>query len=300
MGKKSRLKKLRRQSIATAQTPIKGIIRKQFGKGTSDPFIVRMMVQIFDIRDFLFKSDSERRAFDLLYNPVFQNLHEAQHVKDKFIQTFENYKKRTLKGKGAKLDKGLIRVDDPIDFDLNIFFKDFFIRGHISLECLKKLTDSIFGINIEFLFQTDKKLEESIHRFLAMHPQGIFQYFIDMLRGERKQWFSTFIDMRIKIEHHGFTLPEVQYIPNKDGLTPILPKMGSKDMIETLNLIWENLFEFCEDVVVMMFATKIKGEDIFAIQHIPEHLRDPHKPIKYKISLKPPPELLSKMEFPNK
>lgn len=299
MGKKSRLKREKREN-KKVQEPIKGTLRKLHGKGTADPFTVRIMFQIFEIRNFLLQSDSEKFLFDELYEPVFQNLLETQYVKDKFIKTFEEYKKRSIKGRGPKIESGVIKVDDTVDFDLNIFFKDFFIRGHIALDCLKKLIDRVFGVNIEFLFQKDKKLEDGIKRFKVRHPGELFEYFTDMLIHERDQWFSTFISMRIKIEHHGFKLPEIEYLQDNARLIPVLPKMDAKDMTETLNLIWENLWQFCEDVIVMIFATKLKTVSNLGIQHIPPHLRDPKKPIKYKIAVMPPPELLVKMEFPKK
>lgn len=298
MGKKSRLKKLRRQNESMKNAVSKGTLSKFSDKGSSDPFMARMLYQMGEIRDFIFYTDAEKKAFRDFYEPIFQNLWEAEFVKEKCIKIIENHKKALVAGKIAKFKNGFIRLDESIDFDLNIYFKDFFIRGSIALDCLKGLTSRIFDVNIEFLFASEKKFEDGIVKFRAKHSGDLFKFFTDMLRDERKQWFSTFVDMRNKIEHKGFKLPNVQHILQNGKITGVFPLMDGKEMTIVLEILWNNLFNFCEDAVVMMFATKIKEDSGIGIIQIPPELRDDIMPVRYKIALMPPPELLKKLEFP--
>lgn len=278
----------------------KRVIGRLHGGGLSDPFIARMMMGICDIRDFIFTQDKERREFDKYYNSVRQNLQEARFVKDKFKEVYENHLDKVMNGNIAKYEESFIKVDETVDFDCNIYFKDFFIRGYIALDCLKMLTDKIFDTNIEFFFKPDKSFEQGMNRFKAKYPGYLFKFFIDMLIDERKTWFSLFVEMRRKIEHKGFELAKVQYILKGNVIIPIFPKIGKREIVDEFELIWENLFSFCEDVIVMMFSSKITKKSGLGIMHIPENMRDQLKPIKYKVSIMPPKELLEQMEFPNK
>ena len=282
------------------QSRPKGVIRKLHGGGSSDPFVARMMMGMFEIRDFIFSQDKERRKFDKLYNPIIQNLQEARYVKDKFLETQQDHVDKIKNGDIARFEENFIKVDETVDFDLNIYFKDFFIRGHIALDCLKRLTDHIFDTNIEFFFKADKQFEKGMERFKAKYPGPLFEFFIEMLVDERQNWFSTFVDMRRKIEHHGFELPKVMYRLEKKKIIPEFPQMNGAETPDTFEVIWENLFSFCEDAVIMMFSSKLPGRTGVSIMHIPENMRDKVKPIKYKISMTPPKELLERMQFPKK
>lgn len=274
----------------------KGIVTAMHGGGTTDPFTARMLFGISQIRDHFYKNE-ERLKFDNLFDPIFQNLSEAKYVKEQYLETIKTHIDNIRTGKSGKYEEGFIRISEDINFHLNIYFKDFFIRGHMALDCLKRLTDQIFNTNIEFFFSSDKNFDKGLEKFKAKYNSGLFQYFIKMLIAERENWFTTFVEMRIKIEHKGFKLDKTTYNLEECNIIPVFPKISNKEIPEEIEILWENLFSFCEDTIVMLLASKLPINDPFIIMHIPEDHRDPLLPLKYKLTISPPQEILEQINL---
>jgi hypothetical protein len=274
--------------------PQKATVKAMHGGGTNDPFTARMLFGMLKIRDHFYQ-DKERLEFDSLFTPIYQNILEAKYVKDQYIEMEKVHRMNIHSEKTAKYENGVIRVDEDISFSLNIWFKDFFIRGHIALDCLKRLTKKIFGVNIEFFFSNNYKFKNGLEKFQAQYKSGLFTHFIKTLVAERKNWIEPFVEMRIKIEHDGFKLDSPVYRVINNKIVVIYPKIADKEIPETLELLWDSLFNFCEDIIVMLFASRLKGDEPFSIMYIPEELRDPIMPVKYQVAITPPRELLEKI-----
>lgn len=73
----------------------KGTIQHVFDFGSSDPFVARMMLQVFEMRDFIFKPE-EVDPFDKAYNPFLQNITETRIVKNRCVDLINNHIKGLL------------------------------------------------------------------------------------------------------------------------------------------------------------------------------------------------------------
>lgn len=260
---------------------LEGTIQHVFDFGSSDPFVARMMLQVFEMRDFVFKPE-EIDAFDKAYNPFLQNMTETKIVKDRCIDLVKIHTEGIISGKLARM-KGVTReVDECIDTDLNIWFKDFFIRGNMASKNLIRFA-GFFGYNISFMFGNFDKFEKGKKKFLEKHQKEIDRYFIDMIEDHREKWYEPFASFRAKIEHDGFSFPDIKYKSSGGKIEPVIAKFGSLSLEQYLNMLWENLFYFCEEVIMLLFVSKLPSN--YSIISIPEKDRDPQKPIRYKITL---------------
>lgn len=266
--------------------PAKGVLRLAYEYGSSDPFMARMLFQTTQIRDFIYK-DNERKNFDEIYNPVFQNLFEAKMVKEKCEQLLKSHSEKIKNNEicSYKPEDPVIRINQTIDNDLNLFFKDFFIRGTIALRSLVKFA-GFLGFNISFSISSDeKKYLEKKNKFLNKNPGEKFKELCDMIDNDRKSWYLIFSDIRNKIEHEGFKLPDIQYVLGGNGEIKVFyPTINYQKIEDILNICWQNIFRFCEDIVVFLLSTKLK--DPFVIVTILEDRRDRANPVKYKVSVK--------------
>ncbi|MCX6810078.1 MAG: SEC-C metal-binding domain-containing protein, partial [Candidatus Berkelbacteria bacterium] len=258
--------------------------------GSADPFIARMYMQIFEIRDLIFPTDKDRREFDEYYTPVLQNLMEARLVKDRCVELVNKHRQDLKSGKVTRVENKTLTVMESIDDNLNIWFKDFFIRGYIANQNIIRLAKFI-GFKISFIFKNDQDFDEESKKFLKNNPNGGMKFLVDMVSKDRKEWFSQFVEIRTKIEHSGFQVPCLQYrINEKSEPIALEPTFGEMDIESYIDLMWNNLFPFCEDVIVFLLSSKLPEE--FAVKHIPVSAREKSKPIRYVVVPKSdiPPE----------
>ncbi|XOA43054.1 MAG: SEC-C metal-binding domain-containing protein [Candidatus Nealsonbacteria bacterium] len=268
--------------------PKKGVLRLAYNFGTKDSFMARALFQILKIRDFIYKN-KEREEFDKKYTPVFQNLFEAKVSKERCMKLIKNHSEKIKKKEICeyKPEDPVIRINETIDNELNMAFKDFFIRGNIAFRGLIKIA-GYMGYNISFAFSHKEKYLKKKEKFLVNNSDDKFQKFCEMIENDRKTWRSTFIKMRDAIEHDGFKLPEIKYVLDKnDQIKPIYPTINYQTIEDVLEICWLNLFRFCEDTTVFLLSTKLR--DPFIMVSIPRDKRDSVNPIKYKVTVKGPP-----------
>ena len=272
------------------------VFQKVYEMGSADPFVARMMLQIMELRDSVFHGNSDRREFDEFYEPILVNLLECRNAGKQCEQIITDHKRKIASKQIISFQNKALTITESIDSELNRNFKDFFIKGTIALNSLERMS-KFLGYSVKFAFGRSKTIfEKGSKEFLKRHPGDQFENFIQMLQGDWETWYPTFNEIRTKIEHDGFNLPRVHYAVDRDKNVAVsIPTINSKGIIDTLSLLWDNLFEFCEDIIVCQFGFKL--DPLLVIVCVSPNQRDPQQPVKYKLSLKP--ELLAKL-FPER
>ena len=264
--------------------PKNGTLTKAYDTGTEDPFMARMIFQICKIRDCVYKEHRDRQLFDEIYDPVMQNLIETKLVKKRCVDLIDNHIIEVKNKKAAYLDKDLIRVNKPIDDDLNIWFKDFFIRGKMAVDGLIKLVDHL-GFKISFILANEKCYNKSKIEFLNINKSDNFKKLIKMVDDSRSLWYKPFNELRNKIEHQGYKLNKVNYVILEDKAKPTFPvfKIGNDfiNINKLFNSLFENIFIFCEEIIVFFMSQKLPDDLI--LLSIPKEYRDSSIPVKYKV-----------------
>ncbi len=267
------------------KAPPLGVVQKMQDFGSTDAFIARMWFQIFELRDHIYPATKNVDEFGKLYDPILQNLTEARHVKDKAIELIEGHTQKVMTGKVSRFDGKALHIEENIGIDLNIWFKDFFIRGKIATDMMIRLA-KFLDYDISFVFAEEEKFEKEKKKLQLTKPGGITNYLLDLITDHRNNWYKPFVKMRIAIEHHGYQLPEIKYgLTQESKAIVVFPIIEGRNIPDLLNMLWENLFLLCEDVIVLMMSSKVK--EPFAIRHIPEAQRNPEMPVRYKIDFFP-------------
>lgn len=262
---------------------MKFILQKVFDKGTAEPFFARMMIQILKMRDFVFPIEKERLEFDVYYSPILNNLVECRNAKVNCEKLINEHNMKIESGEIISFQEHTIDVKESIDIELNKNFKDFFIKGKISLQSLIRLSKYL-GYFISFFLKEEKKFKEESKGFLIKHTGEKYGNFIKMLENDRTNWYMNFNNIRNMIEHEGFNLPKIIYNADKDNkVVTCFPIIDNKPLKEVINLFWNNLWEFIEDTIVLLLSFKLRQP--IELGWIPEDERDPSCPIKYKLSI---------------
>jgi len=69
------------------------------------------------------------------------------------------------------------------------------------------------GFNISFsIISEEKKYLKKKNKFLNKNLGEKFKELCDMIENDRKNWYLIFSDIRNKVEHEGFKLPDIQYV----------------------------------------------------------------------------------------
>jgi hypothetical protein len=257
-----------------------GTLRFSYNIKEGDDFYARFLMQMSQIRDCAYPRE-QRLAYDNSYSPVFQNLVEAKFAKEHCENLITQHKQNIAEGKDGIYHGSQIDVKKPIDDDLNMYFKDFFIRGTIAIDCLMRHT-AFMGSGIGFLFVDDnpKKYKKGLEKFPLKNDDQRFTALVEMIKHNKTGWYSQFREIRRKIEHEGFALPHLRYrlgLENKVEI--IFPTFSKQSIEEILKICWENLTSLCEEILVFLLSLKFK--DYIVIVRIPENMRDKHFPARY-------------------
>lgn len=261
-----------------------GVLRKAYNIGQGNDFYSRFIMGHGNIRTCVYGKEKQLE-YDNSFHPVFQNLVEMKIVKDKCQSVITKHLEAIEAGTDGKYHGNQIDVNEPIDDELNIFFKDFFIRGQMAMEALIK--HSLYmGSNIGFLFkEDDKKFRRGLKNFVLKEDDERFQLLNSFIKNHKAVWYSSFRELRCKIEHDGWSLPALRYTLDEVlKVKAILPSSPDKSLLDMLEIYWQNIVLFCEEVVVFLLSLKLK--DNMVIVYVPEDKRDKHMPVRYLVSLK--------------
>ena len=255
----------------------------------AEHFMHRFLFQNTEIRSFIVPKE-KRLEFDHDYDAFFQNLVEAKLAKTYALRELVRHREEIGTGKDGIVTGHQLNVNNPIDDKLNLFFKDFFIRGTMATEGLQQLLNKWFGYNIAFLFTDDeKKFKRGAQAFKLDANDPRFQALNNFIKSHRDGWYRDFKELRDKIQHQGFHLPQIKHRLDAAGSVEILvPSLGQQTIEEVLEVAWNNLSNLCEEIYVFIASLELKGR--YIIWRIPEEKREAHNWARYKIAIPEFPE----------
>jgi len=261
-----------------------GVLRKAYNMGSDHDFYTRFLFGLGNIRSCAYGKD-EQLDYDKSFSPVFQNLVEMNIVKKKCNELISKHLEAIKDGRDGKYHGNQIDVNEPIEDELNIFFKDFFIRGEMAMGSL--IAHSRYmGANIGFLFtNNEKKFRKGAEKFILDENDERFKGLGAFMKHHKTAWYESFNELRNKIEHKGWHLPSLHYeLDTNDKVQVRLPTSPDQTIEEILESYWQSMSMFCEEVIVFLLSLKLKQDMI--IVFIPEEKRDKSMPVRYIVSHK--------------
>lgn len=257
-----------------------GVLKKVYS--SPDDFAVRFLFQMCQIRDCTYKRE-EIKEYDKMYQPIFQNLLEAKFAKELCEKLINEHNKDILEKKDGKYHGSQIDIEKPIDDYLNLYFKDFFIRGEMAINSIKRFCKFI-GYDIGFMFEEkdEKKYKKGLRRFIFKEDDNRFETLSNMIKHNKIAWYIKFNEIRNRIEHEGFSLPALSYGLDINNVVTIkYPKFGEQTFEQIISICWNNLTNLCEEIIVYLSSLKLE-DDLIMVQ-IEEKDRDKNMPIKYAV-----------------
>ncbi len=134
-----------------------------------------------------------------------------------------------------------------------------------------------------------KKYKKGVEKFPLKNNDSRFTALVDIIKHNKINWYSQFREIRRKIEHERFALPNPYYRLNGENKVEVIfPTFGKQNIEEILKICWENLTNLCEEILVFLLSLKLK--DYLVIIRISDNMRDKHFPIKYAARYKDFPQ----------
>ncbi len=255
-------------------------VRKVADIGSSTPWIARLWIGMAKIRDALL-DEREHTKFDNRYGPVLDNCFECYDAMNNLTNMITDHLAKVDSQQIFKFQlNGNFTITETIDFQINQLLKDFFIKGNIAIAHLFSLS-KFMGCNISFIRKKkDAEFEKAAKKTMARNPTT--KPLIDMLRKDRTAWFKYFTGLRDAFEHETLPPLSVQYSGELGKMRAHLPTIDNVHLTDLTSKVWKNLFEFIEDVVVLLFSLRLSPP--LKVVVIPEERRDQAMPIKYVLS----------------
>lgn len=265
------------------------VLRTGFEIKGGDDFVYRYLFGLSKMKNCIIPHE-KRQEYDKSFSPIFQNLLEAKYSKELLEELIKSHTEDIHEERDGILQGHQVNITKPIDTQLNMYFKDFFIRGVMAIDCLIRHTRHM-GYGVSFLFSDDEeKFKKGIKKFPLLETDDRFVHLKEMIHHNKEGWYAEFKEIRRKIEHEGYKIPDLKYKMLDGKIIPIIPRFGNgQSMEEIIRICWENVSNLCEETLVYLISLQLKEELI--VVFIPPELRNKNMPIKYAVRDKDFPEV---------
>jgi hypothetical protein len=229
----------------------------------------------------------ERKKFDAKHIALFKVMQEcfdALLALQSFIVDYEN---EVRAGTGrVQVKQGQIIIDGDPDVTLNRLFKDFITKARTVLYHLFGIT-KFLGYDLGFFqIKDDAKFEERAEGFHQKVPGRRGEIILELLRADRKAWSKMLIELR-NIVIHKTECPALRIVHwIDDGSVRVkFCTVQGVEIREFGQLIWKNLFEFVEDLLILVLALQLSP--LLVVYQTPPSQRVANDPAKYKVVVRP-------------
>ncbi len=256
------------------------VLRQMSQTGFDDGDIPRLIFGISGIRSLVFPPGSSNQEFDKYFGAVMDNLRETAYSKYRLSEILQNHSARLESGEAAEMmpDGKTLNVHEDVDLELNVAFKDVFLRGSAALSFIGKM-GVLLGHKITFIYENDKEFEKGSTAFLQENDSDIMKYLVNRIKIERTEWYSKFRKLRDDITHDGWKLPVAEYILLDDKPTAVLYQLGGQPLPDAIQILFTRLVDFCEDSIILLLATKLPL--FFTVRYVEPDKRTAANPGKY-------------------
>jgi hypothetical protein len=254
------------------------IVQKMEDEGTSSPFIARMLLGIFYLRNLVISDNARRGAFDELHEIMTSHLFNARDAARDIQTTWENHRKKVASGECVKVEGRTFRISENIDRSLRKEVDSFLNASARALKEGVQRVAKFMDLDIGFLFMKQATFEARVTALEATNPE------LAAYLRQVRQWSESRIESRIALEHGSWTLPKVAYTPNGAAVDIGEPMIAGQPMTAFVKAMFDRLLCFAEEIIAYGIQEKLPARMTLTV--VPVAQRTPEAPMRFLVTAK--------------
>ncbi len=258
-------------------------------------WLFRLLQQISQLSEGAILTDSERAEFIAARMRLIEILRQCNDARRELFRLADEHIAQVAEGKGVFVNEsGALVIEDDIGPRLNRVVNSFFVPARTALYHLcgqkpaggkppaKSILEILTGFNFGFIFIFDQaKFEQAAQKYLDAVPGVRSKALIDTMRSDRTSWTLGLQEIRDTIIHDTeYDGLKMLYKGNGQKVAIGFPRLNNIPIFEFVEMFWNNLIDFCEEMIVMALCTRMPP--LLAIDRIPEDQRNGELPYRWQ------------------
>ena len=260
-------------------------VLKAMDEGSAEPFIARLMIGILELRDHhiqaRMQSQSQlepmRKEFDDLYGPVLDAMFVARKAAASIRDAVAQHQQKVRSGEIVGWQRNALEIHESINSQLQDDLGRF-LNGAVRAIKLLQPAAAHLGTDVGGLFVKDLNHEKRMRQLEAAGRSPLAEY----LRRCRAEWSERLVKRRNSLEHEGWVLGSVTYVPSADRtVTMAEPTIDSVGVSNWVTRQVAHVLAFVEEIMADAFANTLPGE--LTLVEIPAADRDLTQPRRFRL-----------------
>jgi hypothetical protein len=232
-----------RQSNLVVRAPeLDWVIQKAADEGSQSPFMARILIGVFRLRDAVYPQPADRVVFDARYSVATAALTTARAAAHDAQRLWTEHAQKVASGEVARLDGRTVRVDESIEHPLRQHVETFL---NASVRAVKQGMHDLgreLGVEIGFLFRKQSAFDAGVAA-LDVTDAPLAAY----LRATRAAWSEALVQRRNEIEHVGWVLAHPRYRATMNGVEVVEPEIDGRRATEYVVSMLDRVTCFVEE-----------------------------------------------------
>lgn len=265
-------------------------VKKVSNEGTSSPFISRLFWGMLDFRNqlFLLGTEGQQREmmlahFDQQFKPMYEATQASRDAAIKARDLVTSHFIAIQSGKAIQYRGNQYDILETIDIPLSQAVKQLIVQSIVATKMgLQKILGDPLNLDIGFFFQKDDQFSQGIADLRASGENNLPQYLQDV----RDSWHAKLQDLRVQLEHGGWTLDSIKYrLAETSRVMPSLPIILGMPVNDFAVKTANRVLLFIENMMVFALQRYCHQYPIFIIE-IPRESRDLMNPQRFRLAPK--------------
>jgi hypothetical protein len=269
----------RSANMAIQREESKFVVQQIADEGSASPFVARLMISVFGIRDAVYDQKNERNRFDDLYDPVLSGLRSTREAERDIAKAWHEHKAKIDSGAVVQINGRRVQISASIDRELK---RDLESLLNSAVRTIKHNLQTLIrdlGDEIGFLFQKEPAFRAGVLKTRLSDP-ALADYLL-----AARLWTEPLVLTRNDLEHGSISSPEVAYAVDRTTVRVEEPQFCGKPVTQFTSDVLDRVCCFAEELVVHSLRKHLPvGFDITEVS-IAE--RDPSIPERFQVTVKP-------------
>ena len=253
------------------------LVQKLGDEGTQSPYVGRLMLGIFRLRDMLFSAE-QRQKFNGAYEPLLSTLTSARDAAKDIVTTWRVHQAKIQSGAIVEVHGMQITITEDINRHLGRDLETFINAASRSMkQCMQNVV-RLLGVDIGFLFKKENNFQVGLEAL--RESDSVLANYLEHTR----YWLEPLMLVRNNMEHGLWSLPKIKYVI-ADKVTAKEPDLNGETISAFAERILDRTFCFAEEVIAHCIQRAMPGG--ITIYEAPVVDRDSNAPERFRLTIVP-------------